>query len=71
MHRLNIAHPRCTWAGLVGVIVIATLPEAAGRGEMGAAGSVRRAAKEEMNQLHEKALNREVDQCYSDIQCKL
>ena len=40
-------------------------------GEMGAAGSVRRAAKEEMNQLHEKALNREVDQCYSDIQCKL
>ncbi|CAI8024954.1 hypothetical protein GBAR_LOCUS14460 [Geodia barretti] len=28
-------------------------------GEMGAAGSVRRAAKEEMNQLHEKTLNRE------------
>ena len=28
---------------------------------MGAAGSVRRAAKEEVHQLHEKVLNREVD----------
>ena len=30
---------------------------------MGAAGSVRKAAKEEVNQLHEKALNREVKTC--------